>query len=161
MDTPCWTQTLRPKRSYSEAIETLYTRNTFDLADPKCIIQLSTLILPQRLNVIRSVRLHDYVGKWRWRKRYPEYWGHPPIEISWERVCRTLADMRQLRRLSVRLGAGAWYTQGETYDNLLAALKAVRQPREFVVEMPAYHESRASEFDEVLRDAPFVVKWAR
>ncbi len=75
----------------------LYSANTFHIMNPYLIKQLSSLILPQRFQAIRSLILHisliTYPSvKRRIKKDYDERW-------------HVIASMRGLRKLRILLRA--------------------------------------------------------
>lgn len=79
--------------SYTEAIPFLYTSNTFDFKDPQSLQSFLPLILPKRLEAIRSVRFY-YVMHHRRRECVEQGYKQP-----WQMLLR----MTGLRHLRVKL----------------------------------------------------------
>lgn len=96
------------KYSYSEAIDLLYSRNTFVFRNLTAITSFTSTVLPQRLNCIQSLRL-----EWIFRDYdidYPHGTGaaysefvDKPFDKRWEALWKTLADISGLRKLHVKL----------------------------------------------------------
>lgn len=143
-------------RRYSEAVDVLYSDNTFELPDPRDLISFSNGILPQRLDSIRSLRLH----KWRYRMRPYKRYGIPN-SITWDVVCRTLASMKGLVHLSIRLNQGAWYADDGTEASLLEMLNMVEKPKEIMVQLSQQLEESLDPSWEVVSHSPLKVRRTR
>ncbi|KAK2758284.1 hypothetical protein FQN54_004130 [Arachnomyces sp. PD_36] len=165
------------RKVYSEAIDILYTQNTFDFNHVDTILNLSTTILPYRLHSIRHLNLHWTVRALTWMDAYPPY-----DESTWLRLCRTLSasppsssshstappaftsssaatstpHMPGLVNLHITLRSAAdssSFYPGE--KKLLDPLRLIRQPRVFRVYFP--WELR-EDMVVSLRDAPFALR---
>ena len=79
------------RRTYSEAVDLLYSANTFDLINPKSMVLLSEAVLPHRLNAIRSIHL-----SWIFCKI-----GSQEMH-EWERSCSILSAIESLRHLRLQ-----------------------------------------------------------
>jgi hypothetical protein len=92
---------LKSPNSYAESIELLYSSNVFDISSFEGIFFLSTTILPQRMNAIKSLQLFysiDYLWKEIGKGR-PEL--PPENKALWEANWRIVAGMNSLKRLDV------------------------------------------------------------
>lgn len=123
------------ENSYTEAIDMLYSTNTFDFIDLDNIVQLAATILPRRLNAICALNL-----SWQFGYLAPPgsdlgAFIYPSQKEAWERVWAIIADMESLRRLQVRLEALWQVLHPEAEAGLLRPLEAVRRPRLFTVKV--------------------------
>ncbi|KAI9800270.1 MAG: hypothetical protein M1833_003384 [Piccolia ochrophora] len=140
--------------SYSEAITILYAHTTFDLAGLDSLLFLSSTILPQRLNTIRSIDLF-----WDFRYLDSPYsdtarpFDFPHDVATWERAWRVLAGMEGLRELKVMLVDNDWTLDRVTEEKIFQPLRAVTQPTVFEVDV----RWPASE-GLLLEDVPFRIK---
>ncbi|PGH15023.1 hypothetical protein AJ79_02705 [Helicocarpus griseus UAMH5409] len=106
------------RRIYSEAMDLLYSSNTFHFCHPKDLLALSSAILPQRMNSITSIHLHFF----------PFYdTGLPEPRLS-----AVVGAMKHLKQLEIshtqNLPERYWsnfYNQSEDY--LIAALREFRR----------------------------------
>lgn len=129
---------------YCEAIDYLYSSNTFVTSDIDVIEYLPLVLLPQRIYAIRSLRFK---------------WGisdYPPFEVPagyegpiwdefacrhdrWETVWHNLAMMRNLRSLCVRLVVSPhfWGTLNrESARLLLKPIINVKATESFILILP-------------------------
>ncbi len=120
------------RRIYAEAIPVLYEDTTFSMLHLESVISLADTILPQRLNMIRSVELG-----WYFYFPYPLYtrkfqpMDHPPYDIAtWERVWSILANMEGMKKLRVDL-VGRWIESltADEERQLLGPAMKVERPR--------------------------------
>ena len=88
--------------SYSEAIDTLYSCNTFSFNDLDAVLSFQSTVLPCRFKLIQSLELI-----WEFQQS-PHHWRplgwhtHPPYDPhTWEQTCDILATMDHLRSLTV------------------------------------------------------------
>ncbi|KAF2501941.1 hypothetical protein BU16DRAFT_424012, partial [Lophium mytilinum] len=126
------------RQIYSEAIEYLYSANTFSLLYSNHLIHLSTLLIPARLNAIRVLRI-------RWAIRGLPYYVRPSGEHLtfredteyWQQSWRALAQMRGLRDLRIRLVDTVWQNQWlQLESRLMEGVREVKTPRVFEVVLP-------------------------
>ncbi|KAH7342628.1 hypothetical protein BKA65DRAFT_294953 [Rhexocercosporidium sp. MPI-PUGE-AT-0058] len=134
------------KQIYQEAIDILYTSNTFTVSYPTTIEFLPLTLLPQRVDTIRNLRF-----SW-------DFWGPPPFSESfwrgrcsdsglitlrkrqraWLNIWRIMAAMTGLRQLYVKLNVDDRW-EAISLDNateLLEPIKQVTQPNHFVLSLP-------------------------
>lgn len=119
------------RRVYAEAMPVLYGENTFSMLHLESVIFLADTILPQRLNMVRSVELG-----WYFPIPFPLYsrkfqaMVHPPLDIAtWERVWWILANMEGLRKLRIDL-VGRWLEPiaADEERRLLSPAMEVKRP---------------------------------
>lgn len=169
---PCLAPFHKSHNRYSEAIDILYSQNTFDFNHIDTILSLSTTILPRRLHSIHHLHLQWTVRALTWMDSYPPY-----DESTWLRLCRTLSaspstlistssssgniyndtpHMPGLTNLHITLRAAAdssSFYPGE--KKLLDPLRLICQPRVFRVYFPwALREDMVVS----LNDAPFALR---
>ncbi|KAF7871776.1 hypothetical protein EAF04_003883 [Stromatinia cepivora] len=116
------------RRIYSEAIDCLYANNTFDLS-VYCIRILPSLLLPQRLNAIRSLHL-----KWETVDGPPAppsskgFWE--PFWGDWVNTWKILAGIKSLSALHVELTGNVFFNtdqwMGYRRDEKVLILQPVR-----------------------------------
>ncbi|KAL2831039.1 hypothetical protein BJY01DRAFT_226792 [Aspergillus pseudoustus] len=129
------------RRIYSEAIDILYSRNTFVFRNLTAITSFLSNVLPQRLNCIRALRL-----KWLFRDYevdIPDGTGasysavvKKPFDRRWDALREILLSTRMsgLRKLHITLqgdflrGHGAWDEQ------IFEPMRRMQGLREFEVE---------------------------
>jgi hypothetical protein len=112
---------------YSETIGILYSDNTISVSMPECILYMSRLLLPQRIDAIRD--LHFI-----WLLSGPPLLGSS-AHREWISLWQTLGSMSGLRRLQVRLEAPkSWDNDWSPQEGLmLESTKAVTQTKDFLV----------------------------
>lgn len=144
-----------PSDRYSEAIDILYRNAVFDLGRTMAIERMQAIMLPQRLQSIRSIRYRtvfkfpiDTSGAALNRRlkgqtfnmknsRWPLYEN----EAKWPGICRFLASLQNLDQLLLSIHITDTTDQGTESSNdesilfLLKHLKQVRANR-FVVMLP-------------------------
>ena len=72
--------------SYCETIDVLYTSDTLDMGNTDCVIWLPRLVLPQRFNVIGSLRAAWFATD------PPDIGGQRHINRVWRLVARACLD---------------------------------------------------------------------
>lgn len=111
----------KPSSSYSEAIEILYTTNTFSFFQPETLILFPSTLLPTRVPLIRHLAFHYY-----FRLR--------DIPHNWKRCCTLLRTLPCLQTLTITLSYYhvQWQLDLESED-ILSPLVDVSVKGEFVV----------------------------
>lgn len=97
--------TKRCKHRYSEAIDILYSHNTFNIQDLSIINIFTSSILPQRLRSIRVLHI-----AWPFREHKIDSTGEIitlPFDERWRAVWEAITAMSGLEELCVRLIRGA------------------------------------------------------
>ena len=125
--------------SYSEAINILYSTNAFYTHSRWCMMYLPQLLLPQRLNAIRSLDFEWYLT--RKIPRYPDIKDMQHFrgcEVEWYMIWQTLASMSGLRTLRVKLGvieaSKKWWAIREA--EVLQSAAMVTTPGDFELVLP-------------------------
>lgn len=142
------------RQIYTEAIDILYSQNSFSMLHLESIICLSSTVLPQRMNAIRSLEFG-----WLFYSPHPPYTRPSEIKFpphdegTWERVWDTLADMQGLRKLRVDL-LGNWTTRLERDAERMLLLPAAKIWRPKVWEMRVNWLDTGAD----LEDAPFTIE---
>ncbi|MCJ1438736.1 hypothetical protein MMC27_008126 [Xylographa pallens] len=126
------------RRIYSEAIHALYSCNTFDVANPECLVQLPKLILPQRLQAIAAIRFKWCIQTITFWKREDTLDVDGDLTVS-AQVWRALASMEGLQNLLVEVvvrspSYPAPWTAREA--SLLKPARAVTRPNRFELILP-------------------------
>ena len=132
------------RRVYSEAIDYLYSENTFEILDAVGFMPFCVSVLPHRFNRIRSLRFGHQVTAALLNNDpavLPSYrpYSLPPHDPSaWGKCWNLIADMENLQELHVTLemspafitwpGVGARPFSREGEKRLLAPLHRVVQP---------------------------------
>lgn len=113
------------RRTYLETISILYGYNTIQLRTPNCVMYLNRLLLPQRINEIRTLHLHWYVAA-------------PPsadtVEYQdWRKAWRSIASMEGLAHLRVELDTVSQRQHQWSCEEsrLLEDVKLVTRPQKF------------------------------
>jgi len=146
------------RQVYSEAIDILYARNSFDVNHLNSLLYLSSTIPAQRLNTIRSLQL-------TWDFPCPLYTVHstsrypPDTETTWEEVWRVIARMKGLRDIRVQLTIARIYTNLilNSEVRLLEPLRAVKPANVFEVHVSWPGREGMSE----MKDVPFRIQRPR
>jgi len=116
---------------YSESISILYSKNTFDFDQRESLYSLSITVLPERFNMVRSIRLHHLAN--------PADFDLPDVWMLWVQIWDVIAKMKGLREIRIsfsrRFGRNPDMTEG-LQAKVLAPLMAVQQARVFEVEVP-------------------------
>ncbi|OCK80181.1 hypothetical protein K432DRAFT_353504 [Lepidopterella palustris CBS 459.81] len=117
---------------YSEAIDILYSRNTFRLEHLDTLSHFSTITLPSRFNSIRSLHLYWYF----YNDIFADAWfTYPPRDLAtWQKTCDILARMEGLRVLTITLGARRWEEASRV--KLLQSMMKIRATKRFEVTVP-------------------------
>jgi hypothetical protein len=128
---------------YSEAICYLYSANTFMSSDSEVMEHLPILLLPQRIDVIRSLTFLWVlpldplnVLEQEARETYPEFFGRPGV---WKTIWHNISNMKGLQTLNVKLKVwpAAWQSiNKETATQLLLPIKEGVRPKEFILSLP-------------------------
>lgn len=124
------------RRVYSESIDILYSKNTFNFRRVDELIYISQTILPQRYNTIRSAQLTRTVPVSA-RVMDPKDASFSRNDQGvWEQACRILGRMEALEDLKVTIWKedGMWYSYLE--PPLLEPLRKLKVSGHFVVELP-------------------------
>jgi hypothetical protein len=127
------------RQVYSEAIEFLYSTNTFSISDLDCLRYLSCTVLPCRFQMIQKIQLE-------WSLTWPIYDSiaqnlllmvpvlYPPHdEATWEATWRIIAEMPNLKKLLVSLVHFEGFNDPECEKKIFAPLMKVSRPTEFQV----------------------------
>lgn len=96
--------------SYSEAIDLLYRKVTFDFRRAEALIRMQRIMLPQRLQCIQSVRLSvtftlpegERYSARGWDEptfHYLNVWPKDDDRMKWQLACRALSSLKSLREL--------------------------------------------------------------
>ncbi|MCJ1246327.1 hypothetical protein MMC30_003534 [Trapelia coarctata] len=123
------------RRAYSEAINILYTDNSFSIRQDTALIHLATLVPPHRLNLIKTLHC-DFILDFRTYRRSCN--SSPDVFDSWEETWHILAGMRGLQTLQVTITKlGATQSLATTYQimSVLAPLKAVTGVKGYGVDL--------------------------
>lgn len=112
-------------------------------ADEEVMEHLPILLLPQRIDAIRSLtflwalRLDPlHLVEQEAREIYPEFFGRPGI---WKTIWHNISDMKGLQTLNVKLKVWppGWQSiNKETATQLLLPIKEVVRPKEFILSLP-------------------------
>lgn len=123
--------------SYTEAINILYTQNTFIFNELSTFLYFTTHLPTQRLDNIRSVYL-------KWQSTEFEQTGHrlapqyqlKPLDRRWETICKTLQNM-SLKKLRLQLLRGEWRSSSGPIweEDLFKLLQHLTCIEEFQVEV--------------------------
>ncbi len=133
-------------KSYSEAIDMLYSCNVFEFQDLETIFQLPRRILPHRLNLIASIQVDlSYMEA----LQFNQSCDHFPKE--WESCWRIIAELQGLRELRVDINMFfELYKPHIPLKTILDPLRAVKGAKIFEVSIHGTMEA-ITEF----WDAPF------
>ncbi|KAL2065492.1 hypothetical protein VTL71DRAFT_3162 [Oculimacula yallundae] len=126
------------RQIYTEAIDIIYSSNTFVMYHASYMEYLPMTILPQRMNSISTLRLTC------------DFTGLPPIKANqypgimqkryekWQNIWRILSKMAGLRRLYFNLNINyEWETfNRESASELLWPVKQVTRPDVFMLALP-------------------------
>jgi hypothetical protein len=142
------------RQIYSEAIEYLYSTNTFSFSDLDSLRYFSCTVLPSRFAAVRKLDLE-------WVLHWPIYDSfvqallfadpvlYPPYdEASWEEAWRIISEMPNLSILRASICHTHGFRNAEYEAVLLAPLRKVTRPRSFEVYV-------SWEDGEEIADAPF------
>lgn len=152
---------------YSEAISLLYSENTFMIGNEAVLDYLPILLLPQRINAIRSLRFRWDLGISPVEILFP-YEPHdvdPRSPNIWLSVWQNMAAMEGLRTLHVELCLPLyrrdWYNADKArVPQVLPPIREVVRPKEFVLTLsyPVRYRSLPGEAD-LWVGLPCTVKW--
>ncbi|KAL8836044.1 MAG: hypothetical protein Q9170_003089, partial [Blastenia crenularia] len=122
---PALLQTCR--QIYTEAVDLLYTDNTFVVKHPELLSRFIKAIPPQRLNTIRSLRICLET----WQCGVLSQWAHTQTgREEWGKMWRAVAGMEHLMNLEVEfVGESYSYTWAEQPNIYLALLPSLLQIR--------------------------------
>jgi hypothetical protein len=144
---------------YSEAIDILYTANTFSISDLDCLRHFS---LTPRFPLIRTLDIewcmtwpiYDPVSQALFRRTLTLYPPHD--EATWEDTWRIVSQMPQLHFLRVNLLYFDGLRHPESEEKMLRPLFKIRRPETFEV-----HVSGQSFTSESLLQENGVAVWGR
>lgn len=96
--------------SYREAVNILYSSNTFDLRRSVAVARLPRIILPKRFQAIRSLSFSTvfqcHTTRWdisRVETVSSDKYSPPDNPHDWLKACRVLASMTNLHDLAITL----------------------------------------------------------
>ncbi|KUJ22029.1 uncharacterized protein LY89DRAFT_576892 [Mollisia scopiformis] len=121
------------RKIYVDAINVLYTSNTFDFDCMESLISFSTCIVPHRFDCIQNVQLDL-------RFNYSHFFseGTPSNDYSrWERMWRIIGSMKSLQHLWCRIVWWRTDLTGAEEARYLGELLQVGKLRVFEVTLPA------------------------
>ena len=129
--------------SYSEAIESLYSANTFCLESRACdflaINHLPSFMLPQRLIMIRTLYFRLEIDHQYFRTLFSMPADFDPSNQIWH----SLSQMTGLRTLHITLVLRGWYHEGYHHDGwprisegFCEPVKKLTAPTKFVIVLP-------------------------
>lgn len=118
--------------SYIDAIEVLYTSNTFDFDCMESLISFSICILPHRFDSIQSLQLDL-----RFNHSHFFSEGTPTNDFSrWERMWRIVGSMKNLQHLWVRIIWWRTDLTGAEEARYLSELLQVGKLKTFEISLP-------------------------
>ncbi|OCK84925.1 hypothetical protein K432DRAFT_439645 [Lepidopterella palustris CBS 459.81] len=145
------------RQIYSEAINILYSTNTFAFDDIDALLWFGSTVLPQRLSLVTSLHF-DWVFLRSFLTRTE---ARPPNDKpTWENACEVLASMTKLRNLKVNIKMQSSYGPPQfnpLYPEFLDPLCSVHVNGNFEVYVP-WPEDHLMEIQTVPRDAPFQIR---
>lgn len=107
----------------SEAVDILYSSNTFSIVHPKTILSLSSLMLRKHFHVIRSLRF-------KWPFSYISRPLRRQAEYNWIHVWSVLATMKGLHYLRINFAITEPGQRFAPFDpEILEPLRAVTRPK--------------------------------
>jgi hypothetical protein len=128
---------------YAEAIPYLYSANVFALNQSNVMEYLPRLLLPQRIDTIRSLTFHwlhpiDPLQtlQQELQQTDPRFIGLPS---TWNAIWGNISSMKGLRTLHVKLDVLATYWMSLNEDvatRLMQPIKKVVIPTEFILSLP-------------------------
>lgn len=129
---------------YSETVDLLYSSNVFTLHDPAVLHYLPSMLLPQRINSIRTLCFQWELKEGSHGIGRPGNASHS-FEIGalylelWVVPWQTMASMQGLQELRVRLFVNrtSWGNlDGESVKPLLESIGKVTGPKNFTLILP-------------------------
>lgn len=144
---------------YREAVYFLYSSYTFNVEHPLTIVDLSATLLPQRVNIIRSLCLTIPINDARMQYHYDRQMSRRTGDkrTTAEKAFEIISKMESLKILKVKFD-GCVGNIGEKPGRkieLLLPLSCVRQTDIFEVSVPWNRR----EDEEKLLDVPYVLHW--
>ncbi len=131
---------------YVESVSILYSQNTFDTSNPDVIAYLPSLLLPQRLHAIRSLRFYWSLTRAPTTAKDQGERSFRYNDDVWQNIWRNLASMRGLSDLVVGIHIPfIWQTQWTQREvAILAPVKAVTRPAcfEMILNFPSNAEEQ-------------------
>ncbi|KAF2476185.1 uncharacterized protein BDR25DRAFT_339293 [Lindgomyces ingoldianus] len=101
------------RQIYSEAIDVLYTSNTFLFPHIWNLTFFQTTIRPKRFASIRSVHLSHFFEPHQYENQplrgKSSYIAYPGAEVAWESGCKALLAMTKLRQLRIDVRRAGFY----------------------------------------------------
>lgn len=150
---------LTPQFRYNEAIELLYTRNTFRFTKSNVLTSFQRTVIPQRLDALRHVVLDVRHSVLNGGSTFTNIAFNERI---WKRSCESLTKMTGLHTLHIALHVGKQHWRIAGWDRfskskwprkILEPLMAVRARDSFVLEYP-WPSSQLKAW----QDAPFEMR---
>ncbi|PTU25387.1 hypothetical protein P175DRAFT_0498507 [Aspergillus ochraceoroseus IBT 24754] len=105
---------------YSDTVPLLYANNIFDFQDGYVLPVLANSILPSRLNLIRTVKMHTSYHTSMSREE-----TSPEIYRDWKRLCSVLSEMKGLENLFILIWTLRLY-EGGKLDAILGPLANIK-----------------------------------
>ncbi len=128
---------------YTEAIDFLYSSNTFVTLDPRVLKWLPITLLPQRIDAIRSLRFIWLLSNGPPVGIPPGFAGPQYQELAryqdrWREIWYIISTMKSLQSLYVKLEVSTdWATLNkESAEILLEPIKQITRPKIFVLSLP-------------------------
>ncbi len=127
-------------KSYSSAIDILYSSNTFLTSEPDCIVLLPRFLLPPRIDAIRAIHFEWMMKKPPFFIGFENQSKFRDHEHEWHNVWHALSLMRNLRTLHVKLIAnmgGLLTSRWRTEESrMFQPVAAVTGPEDFLLLLP-------------------------
>ena len=146
---------------YNEAIELLYATNTFKVLNEDCLLYLPKLLLPQRIDTIKSIHfewsLNRAPGSEQDQKKKQ---GIPYNDLLWAEIWKNVASMKGLKHLWVGLDIGMiwWQEWLERQRTVFEPLRAVTTPKQFTLITPFLEDLEQEYFAELPCQIPLKSK---
>ncbi|KAE8450933.1 hypothetical protein EG329_005373 [Mollisiaceae sp. DMI_Dod_QoI] len=121
------------RKIYADAIEVLYTSNTFDFDCMEALISFSACVVPHRFDSIQNVQLDLQFN-------HSHYFGEgtPCNDYSrWERLWRIIGSMKHLQHLWVKISWWRTDLTGAEEARYLSEMLQVGKLKLFEVNLPA------------------------
>jgi hypothetical protein len=112
-------------------------------SDAETMEHLPILLLPQRINTIRTLTFYWalrldplHLVEQEARETFPEFFGRPGV---WKIIWHNISNIQSLQTLHVKLDVwpGAWQSiNKEIITQLLQSIREVVRPKEFILSLP-------------------------
>jgi hypothetical protein len=135
---------------YDEAIQVLYSSNTFEFESLETFLAFSCAVIPRSFDTVRSLQLNFRFGL---SAHFME--SHPGNDMPrWERTWRVIATMKCLEEIKMRIIWARGQHTGEEIPpekevRFLEPLKLVRGLRIFEVTLPRLKETITNEMEDI------------